>query len=42
MAALEQSSQEAERLISESKSERLQHLEDLYNANRKSAEFEAK
>ena len=42
IAALEQNSVETERMIQEARSEKLKHLEEVYTANRKSAELEAK
>ncbi|ESO82130.1 hypothetical protein LOTGIDRAFT_237125 [Lottia gigantea] len=40
-AAIEKSSVEAERLINEAKGEKLRHMEELYQANRRVAELEA-
>ena len=42
MAALEQNSQESEKLMSKAREEKLQHLEDLHKANKKIAELEEK
>ena len=41
IAALEQSSVETEKIIADARHERLQHLEEVYQANRKVAELEA-
>ena len=42
MAALEKSSAETEKLIDEAKTEKLRHMEELYQSNRRVAELEAK
>ncbi|XP_067669621.1 angiomotin-like isoform X2 [Haliotis asinina] len=42
LAALEKNSAETEKLIDEAKSEKLKHMEELYQANRKVAELEAR
>jgi len=42
IAALEQTSAETEKLIAEARTERLRHLEEVYQANRKCAELESK
>ena len=42
IAALEQSSVETEKIIAEARSERLKHLEEVYQANRKAAELESR
>lgn len=42
IAALEQSSVETERLIAEARTERLQHLDEVYQANKKTAQLEAR
>jgi DNA repair exonuclease SbcCD ATPase subunit len=42
IAALEQSSVETEKLIAEAHTDRLKHLEEVYQANRRCAELEAK
>ena len=42
IAALEQNSEDTEKLIAESRTDRLKHLEEVYKANRKSAGLEAK
>ena len=42
IAALEQNSTETGKVIAEAKTDRLKHLEELYQANRKVAEVEAK
>lgn len=42
LAALEKSSAETEKLIDEAKTEKLRHMEELYQSNRRVAELEAK
>jgi hypothetical protein len=42
LVALEKSSAETERLIDEAKTEKLRHMEELYQSNRQVAELEAK
>ena len=42
IAALEQNSEDTEKLIAESRTDRLKHLEEVYRANRKAAGLEAK
>lgn len=42
IAALEQGSAETEKILAEARTERLKHLEEVYQANRKAAQLEAK
>lgn len=42
LAALEKTSAETEKLIDEAKTEKLRHMEELYQSNRRVAELEAK
>ena len=42
LAALEKTSADAEKMINEAKSEKLKHMEELYQSHRKIAELEAK
>jgi hypothetical protein len=42
IAALEQHSEDTEKLIAESRCDRLKHLEEVYKANRRAAALEAK
>lgn len=42
LAALEKSSAETEKLIDEAKTEKLRHMEELYQSNRRVAELEAR
>ena len=42
IAALEQGSAETEKILAEARTERLQHMDEVYQANRKSAQLEAK
>lgn len=42
LAALEKSSAETEKLIDEAMTEKLRHMEELYQSNRRIAELEAK
>ena len=41
IAALEQSSAETEKIIADARTDRLKHLEEVYQANRRAAELEA-
>lgn len=42
IAALEKTSQESEKLIAEARSERLKHMDELHDANKKCAELEGR
>ena len=42
IAALEKGSVETEKIIAEARTDKLKHLEEVYQANKRSAELEAK
>ena len=42
IAALEQSTKQTEKLISDARDDRLKHLEEVYQANRRCAELESR